>query len=314
MSLLLDIGLPKTGTTTRQTAFESVVPPGYRLRGQVLPFSDPRGIAVSATSLIRPLVEEGFAYPPATVVNQIRDVVKDPSRTFVFSFEGLTAILSRAWTAPPIDRVSALIELLDPDLSNTRIICGIRPPAPWLASTYAEAPVRGSLNQFVHLFMSLGEADIRVDVLNYDHMDVQLSGLVGPSRVTFLPIAEIGTQKYWQQACAGTALDWRPIFAARKHIGAANVRQKPDGSWRASPRPRLRAWLAEITSPGSRARRVIVSPYNLPLRAASALTWRPRPKIVLTPELEDLIIARYAESNRRFAARRGLDLDGHGYW
>jgi hypothetical protein len=179
---------------------------------------------------------------------------------------------------------------------------------------FAQSPSRWTtLAAQAQRWIDLSPTDSR-SVLDFSHFDHVLSGLVGAENVTFLPLHEFGSPEYFQAFARGTTFDWRALHHAHEQ-NPARVNVRRDGErWRAAEIQRLRGRLAAEHLPGTRMHRFLTSRWNLPLRAASALTWRPRPTVRLEDDVRVRILERFGPSARELAARRGLALDGHGYW
>jgi hypothetical protein len=88
----------------------------------------------------------------------------------------------------------------------------------------------------------------------------------------------------------------------------------PSAEWRANPRLRLRGRLAFALKEFPRLRRFVLSRWNLAISAASAFSWRPTPRVVLSEHQRQAIVSRLEGSNRGLARTFRLDLDEAGYW
>lgn len=316
MTLLLHVGLPKTGTTSLQRLLRQTdlaVGLGVRL------FVPDLGAHIEGWDL----VPDGTGLAPiehrADQLRHLRSLASSAERTLVVSMEWLTnpgggvTKPDRRRTVGPAARIRKLLALLDPSGRSTHIACGIRPAVEWIQSAFAQSPgVGGSISASAETWIALPDDD-PWNILNFNNLDDMLSEVVDPARVRFLPLHQFGNPEYFRAFAGATTFDWEILRLAHQQ-SPARVNVRRDGArWRAAEPIRLRGRLA-TRYPNGIAHRLIISNWNLPLRVVSAFTWRPRREVQLDGRLRARVLERYGPSAREFAARRDLMLEGHGYW
>lgn len=340
--LVLHVGLPKTGTTTLQRNVFAHLPcalvessvPGH-------PWSRWGGVLDELRDAIRGQDADAF-WPTGTgaeLAGRVRALVAD-----IADVQGRAVVSYEALSWPPYwehgrgwygcqhgDRhpLAAHLAGLLPqvDLDDVRLVVGVRRQASYLAALYAQdSPLERPAGQ--HGF-ERGLADLLRQQPVPDHLDLNalirdLGEVVGPSRVTVLPVEMIRTARYWLSLAEvlnepGLATRGRQL-AAQPH----NVRSIGPRSWQLRP-----PWpwvlydsLLDRFPAGTWASRIATSRWNLPVRVSSRLLYdaqrlQPRHRVAgrihLTPGFESRIMARYADSNRALATLTDLPLAEYGY-
>lgn len=311
-SLVLHIGYPKTGTTTLQhRVFQ-------HLAGSAVPGRD--------DDIIRPFFRWSAHGSRARVsAPDLRAAIEWLSATRsharILSEESILGLTVKRLRrpqqfrgrSPALNLVQAL-ERLEVPRSTVHVVLTVRPQADLLPSAFAEAPPSSDLGRWIGSILAL-PTGTEENPFDFNAVAASFSDAFGRSNVHVLPLHRIGKRDYFEELCRGTGLKPRVMMQLWSDRGGVeNARRQSVSTWEANEPMRLRGRLAVEFKEFPRLRKFLVSQWNLPVIALSALSWRPVPLVTISDSQRGAIVARFAESNRKLSRRFGLDLDGAGYW
>lgn len=323
-SLVLHIGLPKTGTTYLQKEFFPVL---GSVRFLEKPMSD---ILRGTLGPEYGIMHRCFKHS-AVVWREYGDAIfaallgcaKDEFRadeTLLISDEGIsmtgkTPFLLRCHLQE-LQRKAA-----DWGFGRVRIICTVRRQDQWIASQYAQLSDRiqganqAGFEEFVTRFLDPATGYFSDGVLlDYSTLREQLVAAVGRDNVLMLPLELLVRDRLsfltpLARFITDGADDHTELLARLGAASAArhNVRSSQPGVWTLRP---LRSPRALHLRPYTVFRRLGL-PTKVPLRLPDLGRGR---SISLSEPLRARIISTYSEKNRALEAEIGFDLGGYGYY
>lgn len=308
--LILHVGYGKAGSTSLQRSVfrflpDALVPgPGDR---EIRPLY--RWMALGPRAKVDPshvrLLERWLDGPGPRVLSE-------ESLLGVRSNRRRSPLQFRSWS--PASNLAAALRRLGVETECVHIVLGIRPQAEWIPSAFAEAPPRMNLERWLTELLQI-PVEASWNPLNYLGVAESLAGLVGRAQVHILPLHAIGTDAYWSELARGTGLDPSVLGRLWSENGSrSNQRRTSESTWVANRPMTLRGRLAVDLKEYPTVRRLLIHPANLPVRALSAATTRPVPRVELDDRSRSDITQRFAEQNRRLADSFEVDLEGAGYW
>jgi hypothetical protein len=210
-----------------------------------------------------------------------------------FMREGEFPYPSHAGPHPVILHLDGLIRACGWRADRVRVLLGIRRQAQYLASLYAQWGYRALTTQR-RFERDVRRAIRRPEGAANDHLDFHrlVAGLreVARGGVTVLPLEAIGSARYLADLAEALGIGVDRVAAALESENPVNVRSVGTAGWR------LREPRGSALGPVDRL-----------------LARRPRPILMLRPELEERVRQRYGPPNRALGAAVDWDLGALGY-
>lgn len=309
---MLHIGFPKTGTTTLQQRL-------FRhLAYSAVPGRD--------DAVLRPLIRWSAHGPGSRVSTQDIMATKDwlaasRMRTRIMSEENIIGLTVgrlrrpqrfRRWS--PAQNLISAIEQLETPRSTVHILLTIRSQAELLPALFAQNPPTANFDSWIGSVLAISPGSME-NPFDFHAVATAFSDAFGRSNVHVLPLHRIGMSDYFDELCRGTELipaDFLRLWSERG--GVENKRRLSTSAWKANEPMRLRGRIAVELKDFPRLRRFLISQLNIPVRALSAASWRPTPRVNVLHSQHRAIVSRFADSNRELSRTFGLDLRDAMYW